>query len=235
MFQTAIHISYIMWQWPLFLNLLRLLPIFSLWSGVKLIASQEKSQRPLPKFFPSWGASVESWCEMKTQGVTDICEFIWVSVMLLTAEFWQECCEISSQAWSPLGSRRKHSLRACLLFNPVPVDLHFTSALNTWPDRVLHCKLGGASLITAFPMVHAWDLSSVKAGNSSKPMARFHDLSLLTKDSKPAWKAQLPEGSWSNSWNKTNKNNYRVICEDVKTSTNTLTLTNPDMNLERVA
>lgn len=59
-------------------------------------------------------------------------------------------------------------------------------------------------------------------------------MSLLTKDSKPAWKAQLPEWSWSNSWNKTNKNNYRAICEDVKTSTNTQTLTNSDMNLERV-
>lgn len=133
--------------------------------------------------------------------------------MLLTAGFWQECCEISSQAWLPLGLKRKHSLRACLLFKCVPLGLHFTSALNTWPDRVLHCKLGGVSLITTFPMVHAWDLSSIRTSKSSKPMAPFHNLNQLTKNSKPAWEAQLPEGSWSNRQKKTNKNNYREICE----------------------
>lgn len=73
----------------------------------------------------------------------------------------------------------------------------------------------------AFPMVHAWDLSSLGTGESSKQMAPFHDLSQLTRDSKLAWKAWLPEGPWSNSWNKTNKNNYTAICEIVKASTNT--------------
>lgn len=155
--------------------------------------------------------------------------------MLLTAGFWQECCEISSQAWCRLGPRRKHILRACLLFKLVPLGLHFTSALNTWPDRAGHCKLGGVSLIMAFPIVHAWDLSSLGTGKSSKQMAPFHDLSQLTRDSKPAWKVRLPEGPWSNSWNKTNKNNYRAICENVKASTNTLTLINLDLNLERLA
>lgn len=178
---------------------------------------------------------MESWCEVKTQGVTDICEFIWDIMMLLTAGFWQECCEISSQAWCRLGPRRKHSLRACLLFKPITLGSHFTPALNTWPDRAGHCKLGGVSLIMAFPTVHAWDLSSLGTGKSSKQMAPFHDLSQLTSDSKPAWKAWLPEGPWSNSWNKTNKNNYRAICENVQASTNTLTLVNLDMNLERLA
>lgn len=87
----------------------------------------------------------------------------------------------------------------------------------------------------AFPIVHAWDLSSLGTGESSKQMAPFHDLSQLTRDSKPTWKVRLPEGPWSNSWNKTNKNNYRAICENVKASTNTLTLINLDLNLERLA
>ena len=66
-------------------------------------------------------------------------------------------------------------------------------------------------------------------------MAPFHDLSQLTRDSNPAWKAWLPEGPWSNSWNKTNKNNYRAICENVKASTNTLTLVSLNVNLEGLA
>lgn len=156
--------------------------------------------------------------------------------MLFTRGVWQDCCEISSQAWRHrLGPRRKYSLRVCLLFKPVPLGSPFTSALNTWPDRVLNSKLGGVSLITAFPMVRAWDLSSFGTGKSSKQMAPFHDLSQLTRDSKLAWKARLPEGPWSNSWKKTNKNNYRAICENVKACTNTLTLVNLDVNLERLA
>lgn len=154
--------------------------------------------------------------------------------MLLTTGFWQECCEIS-QAWCCLGPRRKHTLRACLLFRPVSLGLHFTSALNTWSVRAGHRILGGVSLITAFPMVYAWNLSCLGTGRSWKQMAPFHDLSQLTRDSNPAWKAWLPEGPWSNSWNKTNKNNYRAICENVKASTNTLTLVNLNVNLEGLA
>jgi len=154
--------------------------------------------------------------------------------MLLTTGFWQECCEIS-QAWCCLGPRRKHTLRACLLFRPVSLGLHLTCGLNTWSVRAGHCILGGVSLITAFPMVHAWDLSCLGTGRTWKQMAPFHDLSQLTRDSNPAWKAWLPEGPWSNSWNKTNKNNYRAICENVKASTNTLTLVNLNVNSEGLA
>ena len=136
---------------------------------------------------------MESWCEVKTQGVTDICKFIGVIMMLLTTGFWQECCEIP-QAWCCLGPRRKHTLRACLLFRPISLGLHFTSALNTWSVRAGHCILGGVSLITAFSLVHAWDLSCLGTGRSWEQMAPFHDLSQLTRDSNLAWKAWLPEG-----------------------------------------
>jgi hypothetical protein len=59
-------------------------------------------------------------------------------------------------------------------------------------------------------------------------------LSQLIRDSKLTWKACLPESPWSNSWSKINKNNYRAICENVKCSTNALTLVNLNMNLERL-
>lgn len=72
-------------------------------------------------------------------------------------------------------------------------------------------------------MVRAWDLSSIRTGKSSKPMAPFRDLSQLTKDSKLAWKAQLPEGPGATAGIKLIKTTTEQS-ENVKASTNTLTL-----------
>lgn len=156
---------------------------------------------------------MEGRCEVKTQPVTDICEFIWVIMMLLTAGFQQDCCEIS-QGWRHSGPRRKHILGPCLPFRSAPPGLalhlytyHLTRQGPGWGRC---CQLGGVSLITAFPMLPARGLSSTGTGKSSKQMAPFHDLSQLRRESKPklAWKTRLPEGPWNSSWNKTNENNH---------------------------
>lgn len=169
--------------------------------------------------------------------------------MLLTARFWQDCCEISSQGWHHLGPQEEARSQALFTLQtlpgpPVPPPhprqgrrwggLHFTSALNTWPDRAGRCELGGVSLITAFP-IFLWCVPGIcrplQQATVQSRWRLFMTWGNLRRESKQAWKAWLPEGPWSNSWNKTNKNNYRAICENVKASINTLTLVNLEVNL----
>lgn len=98
--------------------------------------------------------------------------------------------------------------RACLLFKPVSLGWHFPSPLNTWPDRALPCE----HEVRASLLLFLRCLPGIcPASELARVQNRWHlrDLSQL-EDSKPAWKALLPEESWSNSWSKTNKNNYRA-------------------------
>lgn len=154
--------------------------------------------------------------------------------MLLTAGFWQECCEISSQAWCPLGPRRSTCPGPVYSSSQSPWPCTFTTPLNTWPDRAPPHKLK----VQASLLLFLWCLPGIcPALELARVQSRWHlrDLSPLTKDSKLAWKALLPEGSWSNSWSKTKKNNYRAIWENVKANTNTMTLVSLDLNWERLA
>lgn len=63
----------------------------------------------------------------------------------------------------------------------------------------------------------------------------FSWLESINKGFQSGLEGLAARGPWSSSWNKTNKNNYRAICENVKASTNTLTLVNLNVNLEGLA
>lgn len=103
---------------------------FSLWSGVKLIASQEKSQWDLLSSFSQTKLHLV-WSEN-----TGSHRYLWINLG------HQDASNCRSPAWLPhLGPRRKYLLRVCLLFRLGSPSLHLTPALNASTDKFCPVEL----------------------------------------------------------------------------------------------